>query len=344
MDYDGLSRFIRKEMRMTHMYQPIMIRTLLEADDNRATADDIARSIVNVDPTLLEYYKGRIRVWPHKTLLKHKIVSHKRGGVYTLRLDRPLTRKESEKLAEMCELRLQEFIDKDPAIKHIRALNDGPIPGSMRFDVLVRSKGICVACGAKSSEAKLHVDHIIPRSRNGRTIHENLQALCGPCNTAKRDRDETDFLKWQKRLQFRHPRCQLCSSSTPEPPIMDNGMARAIYGGNDGSPDSMQRPGRQHAEAPDTARDGGRPILVHPKRHVPTLVDMMPAERNMCLNLVDSVLTSLMPSDADGRGRRGAGRPVVRFDSAAGSDSRPLPSSSPNTPSPHHYSIVITSP
>lgn len=347
MDYDGLSRFIRKEMKMTHIYQPIMIRTLLEADGNRATADDIARNIVSVDPTLLEYYKGRVRVWPHKTLLKHKIVSHKRGGVYTLRLDRPLTGKESERLAEMCGLKLQEFIDKDPAVRRMRALNDGPIPGSMRYDVLARSKGVCVGCGAKSSEARLHVDHIMPRSRNGRTILENLQALCGPCNTAKRDRDETDFVKWQKRLQFRRPGCQLCSSSTPEPPIMDNGMARAIYGGRGGSPDSMQRPGRQRAEgAPDTAGEDGRPILIHPKRHVSTLVGMMPAERSMCLNLMDSILARLTHGDADGRGSRGVGSPVVRFDSAAwpGNRSAPSPSSSLDTPSPHHYSIVITPP
>lgn len=355
MDYDKLSRFIRKEMRMTHIYQPIMIRTLLEADSNTATADDIARDIVSVDPILLEYYKGRVRVWPHKTLLKHKIVSHKRGGVYALRLDRPLTREESKKLAEMCELRLQEFIDKDPAIKRMRALNDGPIPGSMRYDVLARSKGVCVGCGTKSSEAKLHVDHITPRSRNGRTILENLQALCGPCNTAKRDRDETDFLKWQKRLQFRRPGCQLCSSSTPEPPIMDNAMARAIRVGaikGGGNPDTVSRLGpRERKEgggAPAAAREEGRPILVHPKRHVSTLIDMIPAERSMCLNLVDSILAGLTPGDAGGRGGRGAKRPVVRFDPAAGSDDQSLQllSSSPNAPSlrHHHYSIVITPP
>lgn len=354
MDYDGLSHFIRKEMRMTHIYQPVMIRTLLEADGNRATADDIARNIVSVDPVLLEYYKGRVKVWPHKTLLQHKIVSHKRGGVYALRLDRPLTRKEREKLAEMCVLRLQEFIDKDPAVKRMRALNDGPIPGSMRFDVLARSKGVCVGCGAKSSEARLHVDHIIPRSRNGRTILENLQALCGPCNTAKRDRDETDFLKWQKRLQFRHPKCAMCSSSPAEPPIMDNGIARAIRMGvikGGGSSDTAPRPGPQEDEgeggsvAAATKEEGG-PILIHPKRHVSTLIDMMPAERSMCLNLVDSILADLTPSGAGGRGRCGAKRPVVRFDSAAGPDGQSLQllSPSPNTPSLHHYSIVITPP
>ena len=221
MDYDGLSHFIRKEMRMTHIYQPVMIRTLLEADGNRATAGDIARNIVSVDPILLEYYKGRVKVWPHKTPAKTQDSIPQEGRRYTaLRLDRPLTRREKEKLAEMCVLRLQEFIDKDPAVKRMRALNDGPIPGSMRFDVLARIKGSLRRMWCKIVRGKAaRGPHNTKKQETAGPYLRNLQALCGPCNTAKRDRDETDFLKWQKRLQFRHPKCALCSSSPAEPPI-----------------------------------------------------------------------------------------------------------------------------
>ena len=301
MDYDGLSHFIRKRMQMTHVYQPIMIRTLLESADNTATADDIARDIVDVEPTLLEYYRGRVKVWPHKTLLKHGIVSYKRGGggAYRLVLDDTVTKGQIRRLAGMCSLRLREFIDEGPAIRHMRALNDGPIPGSMRHDVLARSGGVCVGCGVRSSGARLHVDHIIPRSRNGRTVLENLQALCAPCNQAKRDRDGADFVKWQKRLRYRHPGCSLCVSDPEHPPVVDNGIARAVRSG--------------HADAGFTAESMGS-ILVHPKRHVGTLLDMIPAERSMCVGLIDSVVAGLEP----GGGRAsGASGPTVLFDSQA---------------------------
>ncbi|WP_084590960.1 HNH endonuclease [Desulfonatronovibrio magnus] len=32
---------------------------------------------------------------------------------------------------------------------------------------------------------ELHGDHIIPRAKGGKTIWDNLQLLCGPCNRKK---------------------------------------------------------------------------------------------------------------------------------------------------------------
>lgn len=46
----------------------------------------------------------------------------------------------------------------------------------------VLSSGECSACGARGP---LEVDHIIPVSRGGKTVRENLQPLCVPCNRAK---------------------------------------------------------------------------------------------------------------------------------------------------------------
>lgn len=43
----------------------------------------------------------------------------------------------------------------------------------------------CVQCG---STANLTADHIIPRARGGSDHESNLQVLCRPCNSAKRDR------------------------------------------------------------------------------------------------------------------------------------------------------------
>ena len=38
-----------------------------------------------------------------------------------------------------------------------------------------------------------------------------MQALCYKCNTQKRNRDDTDFMLWHKRLQFRKHGCPMCA-------------------------------------------------------------------------------------------------------------------------------------
>lgn len=41
---------------------------------------------------------------------------------------------------------------------------------------------ICLACG---SDGPLTVDHVIPISTGGLNVRENVQPLCGPCNSSK---------------------------------------------------------------------------------------------------------------------------------------------------------------
>jgi YD repeat-containing protein len=58
----------------------------------------------------------------------------------------------------------------------------------MRAKVLIRDSCICKMCGdspAKNPDTLLHVDHIIPWSKGGETIEENLQTLCSVCNIGK---------------------------------------------------------------------------------------------------------------------------------------------------------------
>lgn len=58
----------------------------------------------------------------------------------------------------------------------------------LRFKVLLRDSFSCVSCGAspaKNPEVELHVDHILPYSKGGETIEENLRAFCSKCNLGK---------------------------------------------------------------------------------------------------------------------------------------------------------------
>ena len=53
-----------------------------------------------------------------------------------------------------------------------------------RRAVFVRDGHACQYCGRRAES----IDHVIPRSRGGRHVWENVVACCRRCNTAKRDR------------------------------------------------------------------------------------------------------------------------------------------------------------
>ena len=63
----------------------------------------------------------------------------------------------------------------------------------LRFRVLQRDNFKCCACGAspaKDVSVELHVDHILPWSKGGETVFENLQTLCSKCNLGKSDMEQ----------------------------------------------------------------------------------------------------------------------------------------------------------
>jgi len=56
------------------------------------------------------------------------------------------------------------------------------IPNKLRWDIWVRDNYTCLHCGKRRD---LSIDHIIPVKNGGRTVEENLQTLCKPCNSKK---------------------------------------------------------------------------------------------------------------------------------------------------------------
>lgn len=53
-----------------------------------------------------------------------------------------------------------------------------------RRAVIARDKGVCAYCGGAGNE----MDHVIPRSRGGEHVWENVVCACRPCNGRKADR------------------------------------------------------------------------------------------------------------------------------------------------------------
>jgi len=60
----------------------------------------------------------------------------------------------------------------------------------MRFRILVRDGFRCGSCGASPLEnrgTELHVDHMVPWSKGGETVPDNLATKCSRCNLGKGD-------------------------------------------------------------------------------------------------------------------------------------------------------------
>ncbi len=62
---------------------------------------------------------------------------------------------------------------------------------SLRYDILKRDNFKCQICGATQNDGvTLHVDHIVPVSKGGKTEWSNLRTLCERCNLGKSDKYE----------------------------------------------------------------------------------------------------------------------------------------------------------
>ena len=54
-----------------------------------------------------------------------------------------------------------------------------------RTNIFIRDRGRCQYCNKQLSRQKLTIDHIIPSSKGGKTLWQNVVACCAKCNTKK---------------------------------------------------------------------------------------------------------------------------------------------------------------
>jgi 5-methylcytosine-specific restriction endonuclease McrA len=57
-----------------------------------------------------------------------------------------------------------------------------------RKNILLRDRNTCQFCRRTLAASELTLDHVVPRSRGGRSSWENLVACCYQCNNSKGDR------------------------------------------------------------------------------------------------------------------------------------------------------------
>jgi diadenosine tetraphosphate (Ap4A) HIT family hydrolase/5-methylcytosine-specific restriction endonuclease McrA len=205
-----LKQYLLKRMRMSHVYQPVMLKHLLE-NGGQANAEEIAADLVQNDLSQIEYYTKRVNEMVGKVLRNNEIVE-KEKGVYTLIGYDDLSPQEREKLILICIEKIEDYKKKrGMLIWDHRRKNRSPVDGSVRYQVLNRANNVCELCGIPSTERALEVDHIVPKNWKGPDDLSNYQALCYKCNANKRDTDDTDFRERVLLFGKRDSECIFCN-------------------------------------------------------------------------------------------------------------------------------------
>jgi ATP adenylyltransferase len=276
MNYRTFEDFIQNRMRMSHVYQPVMLMTLLQGG-GKASTTKIAKAILDHDESQIEYYEKIVGNMVGRVLRSHGLVK-KEGSDYVLCLDEKLTKSETAHLVEFCREKLTEYEAKrGEQIWQHRKLSSGYISGTLKFEVLKNAQFHCELCGISADVRALEVDHIVPRNLGGTDDPSNLQTLCYSCNSMKRDRDETDFRTVRESFNRRIDGCPFCHCPK-ERVFYENELAFAI---RDAFPVTYLH------------------TLVIPKRHVPEVFELSRPETNAYNELLKRAKQEIQQTDAE---------------------------------------------
>ena len=79
------------------------------------------------------------------------------------------------------------FVDVAHRTDIPRRTDHGPLPNykTHRHTLYGRQEGVCGGCQVMFPFRNMTVDHVVPQSKSGTDHLDNLQLLCGACNSAK---------------------------------------------------------------------------------------------------------------------------------------------------------------
>ena len=139
MKKNELIEFIQNKMRMSHIYQPLLIKILLEAG-GKATIRHLANEFIKSDESQIRYYQNIIKNMPIKVLKSHNVVNQDKDTIeLNLNLQK-LTLNDKADIKQICDQKIQEYISKRGlGIWDYRML-DKPISDVLRLRVYEKLK------------------------------------------------------------------------------------------------------------------------------------------------------------------------------------------------------------
>ncbi len=100
------------------------------------------------------------------------------------------------------EIRSPSFSMRLPSVVSLKDyVQPAKYPAFTRFNVFLRDRFQCQYCGSKDD---LTFDHVVPRSKGGRTTWENVVAACAPCNLRKGNRLPREIRMFPQQMPY-HP-------------------------------------------------------------------------------------------------------------------------------------------
>jgi 5-methylcytosine-specific restriction endonuclease McrA len=138
--------------------------------DTSTPLDRCPALILNADYKPLSYYP--LSLWPWQEAVKAIF----RDSVNVISEYDRVVRSPSWEMRLPSVLALKEYIPMSRS------------PAFTRFNVFLRDRWQCQYCAEHYKTQELTFDHVIPRSRGGRTIWTNIVTACQCCNLTKGNR------------------------------------------------------------------------------------------------------------------------------------------------------------
>lgn len=88
-------------------------------------------------------------------------------------------------------------------------------PAFTRFNIYCRDRWCCQYCAEEFASSDLTFDHVVPRSRGGRTTWENVVTACSRCNLVKANRTPREAGMHLLRRPYRPSRRELAHAAAP---------------------------------------------------------------------------------------------------------------------------------
>ena len=111
MPFKILKNYIQKKMRMSHIYQPVMIKSLVK-NEGKNTSKEIAKEFLMYDPWALKYYDDIVKLMPGKVLTKNLDIIFKKKNYFFIKEYNDLTDIQKQEILKLCDEKINTFLKK----------------------------------------------------------------------------------------------------------------------------------------------------------------------------------------------------------------------------------------
>ena len=110
----NLHDYITNRMKMSHIYQPVMLKVLLE-NNGEASIEQIASALLSYDQSQVEYYGIRTKQMVGKVLTNNGVVEPVKSGRKTTGFklkSKAISEAQRASLVALCDESIQDYLNK----------------------------------------------------------------------------------------------------------------------------------------------------------------------------------------------------------------------------------------